>query len=305
MPMDPATIIIDLLLTALIYGVGPIAFLLFRKHPLSTRNLKTFHVAYTVVIALLFAVGNSLAGNRISFSPALIWGLIFYNICKSQFEKRDLLDIECGEDPKQPEMFATQEQPIHVETPTKNAAAPQPEPAPVVCTYQSDFEIKEPPAPSVAAEAQTETPVAKKHAGKPLKWSVVALAVLLAVSIAGNIYQAVDATNNQREVSELQSELEKQKRAVTTLRTGKDQLAKQVQSLKDEIAELEDYNDFATEYAIAGLFMYDSIGFIVSGSRYYHRYDCPVFQDADSYWAHNIEYCAGQGYSRHSACWED
>lgn len=222
---------------------------------------------------------------------------VYMYACAIYFGKRRLLFTPYptinGKAPKTPKMAA---HPIFT---------PQPEPAPIVCTYQSDFEIKEPPAPSVAAETQTETPVAKKHAGKPLKWPVVALAVLLAVSIAGNVYQAVDATNNQREVSELQSELEKQKRAVTTLRTGKDQLAKQVQSLKDEIAELEDYNDFATEYAIAGLFMYDSIGFIVQGSRYYHRYDCPVFQDADSYWAHNIEYCAGQGYSRHSACWED
>lgn len=305
MPMDPATIIIDLLLTALIYGVGPIAFLLFRKRPLSTRALKTFHISYTVAAALLFAVYHSMANIAVNFSPALVWGLIFYNICKSQFRKRNLLDIEYSEDPKQPEAYAAHGQPDSVETQREETAEPQPEPTPVVCVYQSDFKIKEPPAPSVAAETQAEPPVAKKHAGKPLKWSVVALAVLLAVSIAGNIYQAVDATNNQREVSELQSELEKQKQAVTTLRTGKDQLAKQVQSLKDEIAELEDYNDFATEYAIAGLFMYDSIGFIVQGSRYYHRYDCPVFQDADSYWAHNIEYCAGQGYSRHSACWED
>lgn len=45
------------------------------------------------------------------------------------------------------------------------------------------------------------------------------------------------------------------------------------------------------------------IGFIVDGSPYYHNYWCDTFQNADEYWAHNIEYCAYIGYSPCPYCW--
>lgn len=143
----------------------------------------------------------------------------------------------------------------------------------------------------------------RRHVGARIV--VLVLSVLCAVSIVGNIYQVKRDQEKSQEITTLQREVRSLEGTVNTMRASRDFLSNQVQDLKDEIAELEDYNDFATEYAIAGLFMYDSIGFIVPGSRYCHRYDCPVFQDADSYWAHNIEYCAGQGYSKHAACWED
>lgn len=53
------------------------------------------------------------------------------------------------------------------------------------------------------------------------------------------------------------------------------------------------YKDFLTE----------KIGFIVDGSNQYHTFDCEVFRSAESFWAHNKEYCEYLGYTPHS-CWD-
>lgn len=125
---------------------------------------------------------------------------------------------------------------------------------------------------------------------------VIALAILCAVSIAGNIYQAV---SNREAVSELQDEIEEQKQAITTLRTGKDQLAKQVADLKAENKEI--FNEYFDEHMTLNY----SIGYIVYGSDYYHNYHCPVFEAAERYTAHNVEYCEYLGYGKCPVCLGD
>lgn len=47
----------------------------------------------------------------------------------------------------------------------------------------------------------------------------------------------------------------------------------------------------------------EKIGFIVNGSKYYHRDTCNTYRNADEYWAHNIEYCKYLGYSECPSCW--
>lgn len=82
------SLVISLVLTALIYGLGPLLLLAFHRSPISLKKLKWFHIIYTVVISLICNFISSASGNGASFTPAIIWGLIFYNINKSQFEKR-------------------------------------------------------------------------------------------------------------------------------------------------------------------------------------------------------------------------
>lgn len=70
--------------------------------------------------------------------------------------------------------------------------------------------------------------------------------------------------------------------------------------LKEEYSNiLDDYvNDIELTH-----FYYNKIGLIVNGSNRYHRFDCPIFQEADRFWAHNIEYCEDIGYSKCPDCW--
>lgn len=70
--------------------------------------------------------------------------------------------------------------------------------------------------------------------------------------------------------------------------------------LKEEYSNiLDDYiNDIELTH-----FYYNKIGLIVNGSNRYHRFDCPIFQESDRFWAHNIEYCEDIGYSKCPDCW--
>lgn len=83
---------------------------------------------------------------------------------------------------------------------------------------------------------------------------------------------------------------------VSTLSTEKTQL-------QEKANDLEARNEDLSGYLHDAIFLYNNIGFIVEGSNRYHNYDCPVFQGADEYWAHNIEYCEYLGYSKCGNCW--
>lgn len=83
--------IISLILTASIYGFGPLIFYLKRRNPLQKQTLKAFHIIYTVIIALFFSVANSLNGLSINFAPAVIWGTLFYHINKSKLSDKGLI----------------------------------------------------------------------------------------------------------------------------------------------------------------------------------------------------------------------
>lgn len=259
--MDTKSLIVNFLLTALIYGIGPILFLLLRKRPLSTRTLKTFHIVYTVLIAFLFAVGNSLSEERISFSPALIWGLLFYEICKSKFEDRGLLDVACIAD-------GTQQ--------SAETGAP----------HEQHEQL-------LVREVQTAAPEEACRGGRRSKAALIALSVLLAVSIAGNVYQVMREQAKSQEITELQGEVKNLEGTVNTMRASRDVLSKRVDALKSENEELESYVKYFN----------NSIGFVVPGNKYYHCYGCSVVEEAGWFQAHNIEYCKVKGYSKHSACW--
>lgn len=73
--------------------------------------------------------------------------------------------------------------------------------------------------------------------------------------------------------------------------------------LQEKVNDLEARNEDLSGYLHDATFLYNNIGFIVEGSNRYHNYDCPVFQGADEYWAHNIEYCEYLGYSKCGNCW--
>lgn len=67
--------------------------------------------------------------------------------------------------------------------------------------------------------------------------------------------------------------------------------------------ELNNVEERLDEVEPAYYFLHNRIGFIVSGSSYYHDYDCPTFNSAPEFWAHNIEYCQYLGYSACQNCW--
>lgn len=87
------------------------------------------------------------------------------------------------------------------------------------------------------------------------------------------------------------------------LRSRVSALSTEKTQLQEKVNDLEARNEDLSGYLHDATFLYNNIGFIVEGSNRYHNYDCPVFQGADEYWAHNIEYCEYLGYSKCGNCW--
>ena len=79
------------------------------------------------------------------------------------------------------------------------------------------------------------------------------------------------------------------------LRETKVNLQKEVQDLNSEVSSLS-ISESSMRTKLSG------IGFIVFGSPYYHRFDCEICSNANSYQAHNIEYCEFIGYEKCPLC---
>lgn len=74
-------------------------------------------------------------------------------------------------------------------------------------------------------------------------------------------------------------------------------LATANKTLKEQRKEISRLEDEVDEYLVKALFIDTSIGIITDlDSNEYHSFDCWEFQDADTYWAHNTEYCEYLGY---------
>ena len=171
--------------------------------------------------------------------------------------------------------------PVQPATPAQAAPA-SPDPVP-----------SEPELPAVIPEM----PV-KKAAPRAL---VIGLVVALALSLAGNVWQGISWANNSAESAEkirvLNNKLTQKEEALEEYRT-------KVGNLNTELARVKIQKEGLYDHLDAALFLYNNIGFIVSGSSYYHNYECPVFQAASEYAAHNIEYCRYLGYGACPVCWD-
>lgn len=263
MPISVMSLALSFVLTAAFYGAGPL-LLRLRKKPMPPKPLKWLHIGYTVILALIFAFYNSINGYKISFFPALLWGSIFYWWNCSYFDKKRHPSVPLP-DPKHEEAASTD--PV------------QPEPAPVLQEASLEPAVELPPAAQETSPADLVE--VKKPKRKP-NIPVIVLCIAIALSLAGNVWQSL-AWNAEKK--ELDSELKEKDQAISNLKSANI-------SLKSEISDLKTYR-FDTYY---------TTGYIVSGSYYYHRYDCPVVKAADTYQSHNTKFCEWLGYSACPVC---
>lgn len=242
MPFNVASALGALALTASIYGAGPL-LLRLRKGPISSKALKWLHIGYTAILAFAFSIYDFSNGYDISFSPAILWGSIFYWWNRSYFE-------------------------------TRNYPPVQPATLTQVAPASPDSVPSEPELPAIIPEKKV-----KRNSPRTLS---IVLAVALVLSLAGNVWQGV-MRNAERK--EFDSELKGKDQAFYNLKSANT-------SLKSEISDLETYRADT----------YYTTGYIVSGSNYYHRYDCPVFKAANTYQSHNTKFCEWLGYSACPVC---
>lgn len=296
------SLLIGVALTAVVYGFGPLLLLAFHHDPIKPKALKWFHIIYTVILSLLFNFASSMMGYGCNFTPAIIWGLIFYNINKSQFKKREPAipqDIYAQQE-AQMKQFVVDESTGEVisETPVE-------EPKPVVLTYAPDFKLSGPPKP--VEEAVPQEPSTPPKSSKRNTILCVVLAVLCAASLAGNAVQGYIGITQKSESlskeSEMQEEIDSLNKKITSLNAENNRINKKLSdALDDSGTRLEMLERLAPE-AFA---METYIGFIYDGSKYCHSYNCAQFsfEDCDEFTAHNVEYCEWLGYPKHASCWD-
>lgn len=295
----------DFLVTVIAYGLGPILLLEFHKGPISPKKLKWFHIIYTIIVSFTFNIIMSLLGLRQvgSFTPAIIWGTVFYRINKKNFDQRAKAIP--------PETYAQQEAQMKqfvVDDATGEVISEPPaeEPKPVVLTYAPDFKLSGPPK-LVVDEPVPKEPSAPPKSSKRNTVLCVVLAVLCAASLAGNAVQGYMGITQKSESlskeSEMQEEIDSLNKKITSLNAENNRINKKLSdALDDSGTKLEMLETLAPE-AFA---METYIGFIYDGSKYCHSYNCAQFpfEDCDEFTAHNVEYCEWLGYPKHSGCWD-
>lgn len=269
---------VSALVTAATYGAGPMLLALLRKKPLRVRYLRIFSAVYTIAV---WAVWQFLTydGNAVRTMPALLWGYVFYRLARSVLEKKPVPAI-----PKERWYTCPKCGQLVPEGKPCDCESLSPQPGEKLCGTPFIQAGQTPPG------VETEQPKPGKRS--PVVPLCIAAALLVVCTcILGYRVSVLAAARDDlaAENAELHSR-------VSTLSTEKTQLQEKVNDLEARNEDLSGYLHDAT-------FLYNNIGFIVEESNRYHNYDCPVFQGADEYWAHNIEYCEYLGYSKCGNCW--
>ena len=269
---------VSALVTAATYGAGPMLLALLRKKPLRVRYLRIFSAVYTIAV---WAVWQFLTydGNAVRTMPALLWGYVFYRLARSVLEKKPVPAI-----PKERWYTCPKCGQLVPEGKPCDCESLSPKPGEKLCGTPFIQAGQTPPG------VETEQPKSGKRS--PVAPLCIAAALLVVCTcILG--YRVSVLTAARDDLTAENAELHSR---VSTLSTEKTQLQEKVNDLEARNEDLSGYLHDAT-------FLYNNIGFIVEGSNRYHNYDCPVFQGADEYWAHNIEYCEYLGYSKCGNCW--
>lgn len=269
---------VSALVTAATYGAGPMLLALLRKKPLRVRYLRIFSAVYTIAV---WAVWQFLTydGNAVRTMPALLWGYVFYRLARSVLEKKPVPAI-----PKERWYTCPKCGQLVPEGKPCDCESLSPQPGKKLCGTPFIQAGQTPPG------VETEQPKPGKRS--PVVPLCIAAALLVVCTcILGYRVSVLTAARD-----DLAAENAELRSRVSTLSTEKTQLQEKVNGLEARNEDLSGYLHDAT-------FLYNNIGFIVEGSNRYHNYDCPVFQGADEYWAHNIEYCEYLGYSKCGNCW--
>lgn len=269
---------VSALVTAATYGAGPMLLALLRKKPLRVRYLRIFSAVYTIAV---WAVWQFLTydGNAVRTMPALLWGYVFYRLARSVLEKKPVPAI-----PKERWYTCPKCGQLVPEGKPCDCESLSPQPGKKLCGTPFIQAGKTPPG------VETEQP---KPGKRPPVVPLCIAAALLVVCTCILGYRVSVLTAARDDLAAESAELRSR---VSALSTEKAQLQEKVNDLEARNEDLSGYLHDAT-------FLYNNIGFIVEGSNRYHNYDCPVFQGADEYWAHNIEYCEYLGYSKCGNCW--
>lgn len=282
---DYSAIAIDLIFTVILYGTGPLLFAKLRKKPVRIGKVRAFSVVYSFmawicsnVLLVLLADATVSSGGA-----AVLWGAVFYKVSKRILAKRSMIE---------PEPILIQE---NADTVQEVSAEPEPQPETMVREL---------------VQVPQEEPSPDLQDPKPKRWFTALTVVILIACVllaASTCFFYTQANSNMEEAEKLESKNEELQGKLQSARELYQSAKNQINKLVIENSELSDklsmfegrIGDMADSY----YFFRSNIGFIIEGSNRYHNYNCSIFQNSDTYWAHNIEYCEYLGYSKCPECW--
>lgn len=191
--------------------------------------------------------------------------------------------------------------------PDENATDPAPD-ASVVIQPEVEAEIVTTATAALEDLEAQSTPVKiplpprPKGARNKLLVPVCALAVLLLLSLGGNVFQYLHGSEITARISELDTALTEANNDISDLENQLKTSQRERNSYKNEAADLN--TELEKAQAVNRVF-YSNIAFVLDdGTNLYHSYCCPYLQAQESYsfWAYNVEAAKGNGYRACPQC---
>lgn len=141
---------------------------------------------------------------------------------------------------------------------------------------------------------------------RPIFLSVCSVLSVVTLSLCVALFFSISNTRDvTSKLNTLQTEHDTLSRSLSAAKSRIEQLNERIEDDDAKIQSLLELNELLLDSNIDASFYYQTIGFIVNGSSYYHSFDCPIFKDASEYWAHNVEYCEYIGYQKCPNCFSN
>lgn len=273
------SMLVGLVITAFLYGIGPVLLSVFRKKIISKSSLIQFSILYSAAISVLFVIVRYWVDGavRVNVTPAFLWGTIFYQFAKNRLRRNYLLS---NEPPKTESVIQDSSDPEEVIEP-KEA---QPEPA----------AIQAEPSSAASETAVSDQPLQKSST--PLKAYAILLTVLFAALSAFSVQQSMDLKSCKEKIRDAED-------LVYDLQLNNSALEKTKNALYDEKADAEKEVAILQEQLDL---LNSAIGFWDTDyPEYYHHISCALLEKTTHVQVHDTVFLDSIGVKKCPYCWDN
>lgn len=273
------SMLVGLVLTAFLYGIGPVLLSVFRKKIISKSSLIQFSILYSAAISVLFVIVRYWVDGavRVNVTPAFLWGTIFYQFAKNRLRRNYLLS---NEPPKTESVIQDSSDPEEVIEP-KEA---QPEPA----------AIQAEPSSAASETAVSDQPLQKSYT--PLKAYAILLTVLFAALSAFSVQQSMDLKSCKEKIRDAEDQVYDLQLNNSALEKTKNALFDEKADAEKEVAILQEQLDLLNS----------AIGFWDTDyPEYYHHISCALLEQTTHVQVHDTVFLDSIGVKKCPYCWDN
>ena len=273
------SMLVGLVLTAFLYGIGPVLLSVFRKKIISKSSLIQFSILYSAAISVLFVIVRYWVDGavRVNVTPAFLWGTIFYQFAKNRLRRNYLLS---NEPPKTESVIQDSSDPEEVIEPKKT----QPEPA----------AIQAEPSSAASETAVSDQPLQKSST--PLKAYAILLTVLFAALAAFSVQQSMDLKSCKEKIRDAEDQVYDLKLNNSALEKTKNALFDEKADAEKEVAILQEQLDLLNS----------AIGFWDTDyPEYYHHISCALLEKTTHVQVHDTVFLDSIGVKKCPYCWDN